>query len=561
MNVGTATTAISLVQSLARQAQRSAAAVFSQGAAPQSMSIGPQGITVTGFADYSNSLTHGLWQFDLTGALQPRLARLTEMTVSDEQRKAEAKAVSQAFDLINAGRLEDARRLMTSLLEKNRTNAAAVHALGYVELTAGNYAAAEQQFLRAHAMNATAGYDLDAENARTLKGSDAAVLARARQLARTADRRDDGIRLLIELTKRDTKSAAANIALADALFAKGQPGDALLQYSTAIGRATRDELVALDERLAALETKLAKSAFVRQLRGRVAQVEGRYADALDRFTEAAALSSTPTLYDGDLARAHVGIGRLALERGLTGEALQRFETARRLASSDPGVKSALGEAHVMRAEEYARYGADEAAAGEYAQVASLLIARTGDAALRERAAAGAYAVGRRLADARAAAGLEIDAELVAFQAAYDLNPKSAAYRRKLGDTRVALGDQYSADGKLKDAAFAYERAYLLNEHDAGYRQKLIAGFTAWGDQAATALVHDDAVVAYRKAYQADVWNPASKSKLAGALHARGLDLASRNKFKEAARDFADALALDPANASYQAQYDLYRAWL
>ncbi len=560
MQIGTATSSISLTQALT---QRASVVVQSLGGGngPSTLSVGPEGIPVTGFPDYSRSLTQGLWQYDLSTVIETGRNGLAELTISDEQRKAEEKAVASAFDLMNAGQIEEARDLMTSLLKKNNTNAAAVHALGYVELTAGNYAEAEQQFLRAHAMNSTIGYDLDADNARILSNDSAAALARARQLVRSADRRDDGIRVLIELSKRSEDSAEANIALGEALLLKGDTNDALLQFSGAIGRATATELNQLDDQLATLAERIPDSAFVQQLRGRIAIKEERFGDALSSFSKAASISPTPTLYDADLARAHIGLGRELLGRGRTGEALLRFEEARRLSSTSTDAKVAMAEGQLARAADLTRFGALNDAANEYDQVASLLLGRYGEQELRARAASGAYALGRRLADARVAGGLDIGSELVAFQAAHDLDPKNTTYAHRLADTRIALGDKYTADGKLRDAAYSYERAYELDKRDAGYKQKMIAGFTVWGDQVATALVYDDAVTAYRKAYEADIWNDTSKGKLAGALSTRGLDYASKGKYKEAAHDFSDALALRPGDAAIRANYDLYKAWL
>ena len=561
MQIGTSTSASATLAAQFTSATTSNLVSMSSTAGASMVSIGPQGIPITGFKDYTASLTQGLWQFDLSSVMEPKLAGLSEMTVSEKQQKEEAASVSRAFELMNTGQVDEARGLMKSLLAKNNTNSAAVHALGYAEMTAGNYDEAEQHFLRAHAMNATVGYDRDAENARILNGDKQVALSRARQLVQSADRRDDGIRILIELTKQKSGSATANIALGDAMIANGDVNDGLLQYSNAIANATADEKSTLAESLTLLTKRMPKSSFVRQIQGRIALDQERYADALAHFSDAASLSEQPTLYDKDIARAHVGLGRASLAEGRISEALERFEKARGLASGEADVKAALAEGRIARADEYVRFGVLSNAATEYSEAASLLIGRYGDAKLRERAAASAYAVGRRLADKRIAAGTDISDELVALQAAYDLNPKSTTYARKLADTRVALGDQLTADGNLREAALAYERAYSLDKYDAGYKQKMIAGFTAWGDLAASAFMHDDAIAAYRKAYDVDVWNSTSKNKLAGAYQARGLQHVTDGKYKEAAHDFADALALRPDDAELQAKYDLYKAFL
>lgn len=526
---------------------------------PEQVAIGNQGYTVTSFRDYTQQLTQGLWQFNLSGVLQPTRTGVEPMAVSEKQQKAEAAAVSAAFDLMNAGRLDEARQSMNDLLKKNPTNAAAIHALGYVEMTAGNYDKAQQLFRKANAFDPTVGYDKDAENARILGGDDASALTRAVQMTHSADQRDDGIRILIELTKRNNGSAAANIALGDAMIAGGQRNDGLLQYNTAIDRATPTELKKLSATIDRLLQKNSQSAFLRQMQGRIQVNQGDYEKGLSTLQTAAQISGSDAAYAHDIARARVGIGRAALADGRISEAISQFEQAKQLAPLDRDTKLALADGYLARAEFNAGAGALKDAAADYDRIATLL-GDSGSTELRQRAASGAFNVGRRLATARQASGGEIGDEVIAFQAAYNLDNDNTVYRDRLADTRVAIGDAQTAAGKLEDAANSYQRAYDLNHRSDTYKQKAIAGFTAWGDQLAQTYQYDDAVTAYRTAYRIDTTNTATKTKLASAYATRAADYVSQSKFKQAAQDYHEALLLFPDNATYQAGYDAYKAW-
>ena len=506
----------------------------------------------------TNATQQAAWQFELSAVYGK--ARSPTNSIPESQRKAEAKVVAQALALIEGGATEQARAMLGELLASNRTNAEAVHALGQADLAEGKYAEAERQFLRAHALNQSAGYDRDARNARVLQKPDADVLATARAWSRAPTQRDEGIRLLIELTRRNPKLAAANIALGDALLAKGDRSNGLLQYGVALPKAAGDDLDQLETRINQLAARQTGSLFLREMQGKIQLQRGRYAEAVLTLTRVAAESENPALTNRDLARAHLGLGREALSRGDVRDAIAKMEYAQTFDASSSELKLALGEALAARARNHALGGRSSDALADYARAAALLTA-PGGAAARARAAEGVHALGVRLQRARELSGGRVSSEVQAFQLAYDLDSSNATYRRRLADARVALGDQYTADGSLKEAAYAYERAYVLNKHDAGYRQKFIAGFTAWGDQAASAHLHDDAVAAYRRAYAADTWNAVVKGKLAESLYARGLEHVSNGKLKLAARDFADAVSLFPDNPTYQAQYELYRAHL
>lgn len=193
---------------------------------PAQVSINETTPSVAGFRDYTKLGRSGLWQFNLPEVLNPpATAAMPKTTVSPEQQKAEEVAIQRAFDYIDGGQPDAARQLMNDLLSHNKTNAAAVHALGYAELADGKYAEAEQLFLKAHAMEPGVGYDRDAQNARILQADDAAVLRQAQAMARAPTQREESIRILISLTQRSPENTAARVALAEAMLDEGDSGN------------------------------------------------------------------------------------------------------------------------------------------------------------------------------------------------------------------------------------------------------------------------------------------------------------------------------------------------
>ncbi len=526
---------------------------------PAQVSINASTPTVTGFRDYTALGTSGLWQFDLTTVLNPTATGAPEVARSPEQQKAEAEAVQQAFDYINEGQYDAARAMMNGVLSGNKTNAAAVHALGYADVCEGKYEAAEQKFLKAHALSPSVGYDNDARNARILQGDDRSVLSRARAMVASSGQRDEGIRVLITLTQRSPDNAAAHVLLGDALFQAGEAADGLLQYSAAIRTADNAVLGQVEARL----TQLAKAnpgvAFIQQLIGRAQLRQGQYDRAVQTLTRASQMAESPIGYHEALAEAHIGVGRQLLGRGDVSGALQKFEQARTLDPTGRATKLALGEGYLARAQQHAQRGRYSAAAADYASAASMLVGR-GDKELRQQAAAGAYATGRALERARLAAGDEIDGEALAFQAAYDLDPGNLTYKRKLADTRNAIGDELFSSGKFKEAAHAYARAHELFAHDRTYRDNTIQAFVAYGDDRLYNLSYADAIDAYRRAFRIDATNWDTKRKLADAYNARGLSYREEQQYKKAAADFKSALLLFPDNDTYLGNYNSVAPW-
>lgn len=515
--------------------------------------------TGTGVLGSVYAPTASTWQFDLTGALTSEIAGIPQQVRSEEQQAAEAQAVAAALNYIDLADYAQARNIAKQVLDENPTNPGAVEVLGLIALSEGDYDEATQHYLKAHALDPSAGYDQDATGARILKGSDDEVFSRANAMLRSPQQREEGIRLLVRLTDRSPDFTNARVAMADALLDSGDGNNGLMQYNSAIREAKPGELGMLHDRLADLVDAAPSGAFVRQLLGKVQIRMERFDEALQTLRTAVGLADDPIPYHRDLAKAHVGVGYERLARRDISGAMAAFEVAKEVSPTNPDVKAALAEGHVLRAEQHTQRRNYSAALADYRKAADLL-ETGGSPELRDRAAHSAYALGLKLKREREASGDEIDGEVLAFQVAYDLRSSNATYKRKLADARVALGDQHTAAGELKEAAHAYRRAHELYQYDATYKAKTIDAFVAWGDERLYNHNWDDAVDAYMQAFQVDQTNAVSKGKLAEAYNARGLDHLDWERWKDAALDFKNALLLFPDNPTYQDNYDQVKAY-
>lgn len=516
------------------------------------LSLGSSGSESSGGVYGPGSATG--WTFDLAAVLTPTTTGLTEQYRSEEQIAQEEEAIALAFDYINGEQYDDAREVMNLLLKENPTNAAAVHALGYADLSEGKYEEAEQLFLKAHALNSTVGYDNDAANARILMGSDDEVLARASAMLKSSQHREEGIRLLMTLTERNAEHTLGRVALAEALLDAGEGENGLMQYNSAIQSADESELRLIEGNIESLVESAPNSAFVRQLLGKVLLKQERYEEALQTLTTAANLAEDPTPYQRDVASAQVGVGRERLKRGdLTG-AMSAFTLAKELSPTNPDVKAALAEGYLARAEVYTQRGKYSAALDDYQQ-ASVLLSGPSNRALRESASQRAYMLGRRLENRRIAAGAEIDSEVRAFQIAYDLDEDNHTYKRKLAETRNAIGDQAMAAGDYETAAASYRKAHDLYQYDETYKANTIAGYLAWGNERYDTHNWDDAITAFTELRKLDPEHAEAKTKLAESYNQRGLDHLYWERYRQAVSDFKNAMHLFPDNATYQANYD------
>jgi tetratricopeptide (TPR) repeat protein len=513
--------------------------------AATNVSIG--GYPVTGFSDLTASTG---WQYDLSAVLgtQQSASGVPQQYRSEEQQELEASAIENALEALNAGDHDFARAAANAVLKENPTNAAAVHVLGSVALAEQDYEAAEQLFRKAHAISPTVGYDNDANNARLLQEDDSEVLRQALTMTRTPLRREEGIRVLMSLTDRSPDNNEARIALGDALLESGDGNNGLMQYSTAIRDADSAQLNQLEDRLAELHDEAPESTFVMHLLGKIELKRGNYDEAIQIIQRAADQAEDATPYYYDLAKAYVGVAHERMDRGDLAGGMQSLAKAKELSPDRSDVKAALAEGHVLKAEQLAQLGDLDGALQEYSTAAGLLEVTAGTKDLRERAASSVYSLGRKLERERVDSGGEIDGEVLAYQTAYDLNSDNATYKRKLADTRVALGDQETAAGNLEQAAYAYRRAHELYENDPDYKEMTRQAFIAWGDERMASMNFGDAIDAYMEAFDLDQTDQAVKANLGEAYYQRGLDHLYWERDKDAMEDFKNALTLFPDNA-------------
>ncbi len=491
--------------------------------------------------------------FDASSLLQSQ-SGIPATVKTDKQIEQEEAAVQKALDHLSAGEHDPARSILNELLKKDPMNAMAVHALGAIEMDVQDYEKAEKLFLKAHYLDADRGADSDARNARLLRNDDDSVFSKARQMVSSADTRADGIRLLVNLTDRAPTHTEAQVLLGESLLKEADVVNGLQHFNRALVTADASQALRIENRLNELVRMAPEQAYLHHLLGKAQLKQGKYEEAVTTLAHATELADGEDFYGADRARALVGLGRQMLSRNNVAGAIRRFEEAEVQNRLDADVKVALAEGYATRARYKYRLGSQEAAIQDFS-LAARKLGSYGSESLRRQLGLSAYVAGLSVSARRQAAGEEIDTEVVAFQVAYDMNPDNATYKRKLADTRSAMGDQFMADQKYADAAAAYNRAYELYKNDATYKQNTIHAYRLLGDKEMGDRQFDKAIAAYRKAYLIDTSDTVSKEGLAAAYNARGLRYMEDKKWGLAAADFREALALFPQNTTYQDNYD------
>jgi tetratricopeptide (TPR) repeat protein len=476
--------------------------------------------------------------------------------ISQKQRKAEQETIKQATALRLNSRYDDARRLLEALLAKNPSNGLAVHGLGAIELDLGNYEKAEQYFHKAHHLAPEHGFDRDAANAEILQHDDAYVLEQARRLTERGETRDDATRLLVALTRRSPSNAVARTLLAENLIRSGDAARGLAEYQLAISSADRGQLEQIESKLASLVEVAPRAAYLRNLLGQTELKLGKPEQAAETLALATRLSDNDPLYQADEALAHVALGREALDRNDLLAAMSAFKTAQSLDPRGDEVKLGLAEGYMARGLWRMRIGDPGRAIDELSSAKSVL-GTIENADLRGRIAEAFYRAGCILEQRRLSSGDKVGDEIVAFQAAYDLDPENLTYRNKLAETHSLIGDEFLAEGNHRDAAYAYQAAYEVNSNEETYKGNAISAFLAWGDERSAAYDHHQAITAYQAAYDLDESNETAKFSLAEAFNTRGLFYRSLGAdfYEQARNDFLAALNLYPDNEDYQDNYD------
>lgn len=510
--------------------------------------------TLLSLGQGTSTSTVGDYSFLASAALQLQSSTTTQ--VSSTQQAAEQEINKQAAALRINGSYDEARRLLEGLLRKNPTNAVAVHGLGAIELDLGNYEAAEQYFQKAHYLDPEYGYDSDVANAQILQHDDDYVLEQAEQLSQRSDTRDRATRLLVVLTGRSPSNAVARSLLAENLIRDGDGTQGLAQYQLAVSSADRTQLQQIQARLTSLVEVAPTAAYLHNLLGQTQLRLGEHEQAAETLARATQLSDNDPLYQADEALAHVALGRDAIARGDLTTAMSAFRIAYELDPVGEEVKVGLAKGYIARGQWLARMGNASGAIDEFNSAQGQLGSIENEE-LRAELASAFYRAGRTLEGRRLNSGEKVGDEIVAFQAAYDLDSDNSTYRNKLAETRNTIGDEYLAEGDLRNAAYSYQSAYQANSNNNTYKQNAISAFLAWGDERSAAHDHLSAITAYQAAYDLDKSNETSKSSLAEAFNTRGLFYKSLGEdfYDMAADDFLEALDLYPDNQEYQDNYD------
>ncbi len=530
-----------------------------------SSSFGPAGILLLGGSGSSNDDTYSqlasqgfLAQLALSGMTMGQ-ANANLSRPSQQLTEQERKALEVAFKFIEDGSLGKARGVLDDIVQKNRNNGAAVHALGLIELTEGNHQEAEKLYRRADFLAPDRGYGDDADDARILSRDDDFVFEQASQLVRHGTTLGRGISLLLRLADRRPQDAETKILLAESLLAKKDILNAQSYFAQAIGISNQDELRRIENTAEELVEALPNAPQFRRLLGRVQVGLGKFDEALATLEVAAQLSGSDVFTRSAKALAFVGIGRKLLEQGDASRAVTNFKRAKDLDPASMEVREGLAEGYLAKAENARRFGDLRGAITNYSAAARTL-GGAGSESLRKVIAGGAFDVGLRMERQSIAAGRDLDEEALAFQAAYDLDRDNTAYKRKLAETRETLGDQFLAEEKYESAIGAYQRAYDLYSNNETYKSALIDTYGLRGDELLAQRQFDRAIETYLRGYRVDVSNDAIKSKLAEGYNTRGLDYMDKEQPIQAVVDFKEALHLYPDNSEYQANYDSVAAY-
>ncbi len=509
------------------------------------------------------SLSGDTSSFDETYSQLASLALLTPANTaaapSQQMSEAEEKALDEAFTMIEDGLFDEAEIALKSILQKNKSNAFAIHATGIIEQARGDYEEAEKLFRRADFLASGRGYGDDADNARLLSEDDDTVIEEAAALIDNPSTRERGINVLLHVAERSPNRADAKIELGEGLIAKGDLLVGMNYLTKAISIGDEDEIRRVKAQAEELVKLLPTAPQVHRLLGRAQVHLGQYKEALATLEVATQLSGSDLYHKSELAMAHIGIGREMLAQGDDTRALAKFKEARTLDPMNSDVGVALAEGYLAKAEKLMRLGDTSKAIQTYFD-ASNAVGSKGPDHLKRRIASGAYSAGVRMEAKHTAANEDIDDEALAFQAAYNLDKDNAAYKRKLAETRSTIGDQFIAEGEYVQAIGAYKRAHELYTNNTTYKSNLVNAYNLRGDELMAELNFDEAIKAYRDGYQVDTFDQTIKLNLAEAYNTRGLDYLTKEKHLKAVADFKEALALFPDNADYQANYDSVSAY-
>lgn len=521
-----------------------------------SSSFGPDFILSLG----GSSDTSGIYSaVDLSGIINSQASAGFNAT-AQMLTAAEIDALDEAYDLIEANDIDGAEEIFNGLLAKKKTNAAAIHGTGMVAVLRQDYAAAEKLFQRADFLAPTRGYSDDATIADILQRSDDEVFEQASQMVYNPNTRDVGRRLLLHIVDKQPNNAKARILLGETLLRDNDIINGANQLLASVSSADQEQLLHLLGTAKELTGRLPTVSTFQRLLGGVQVRLGKFDDALETFARIEQILGTDTLHKADKADAYVGVGKRYLQQGDISRAISTLKEAKSLDPLNKNVSETLAEAYLAQADQATRWGSTKKAIQSY-KLAADALGSNGSDSLKRRIAVSSFTAGIRMERESVRLGRKLNDEVLAYQAAYDLDPSNLTYKRKLAETRVTIGDQYAADEDYAEAIASYKRATKLYPANQDYEDKLLGAYVSHGDKLLAEKKYDEAIEAYRSAYLLDTSNQSTKTKLAEGYNTRGLDYKTKEKFAKAAADFKEALHLFPDNTTYQDNYDSVKSYL
>jgi tetratricopeptide (TPR) repeat protein len=456
----------------------------------------------------SSSSTFGP-AFILAGMLAGQSSSVSTDTADSTPSPAEQRrsaALQAAADQLNAGDLRGGRATAEALLKQNAQDVSALALVARSHVLEGNYAQAENFYLRAAAVAPdNTRIQSDLSNTRILQKSDAEAVAVARRKVAASGTRQEGLRLLADLSARSPRNVEIQLALADGFNAAREPLQALEALGQAEAVGGRTDMGGVIERAEAFVEQYPNIGAGHNLLGCALQKAGRIDEALRELETAHRIAPQNSGYGRDLAAAYVIEANTALESGDLTSADANLQRARDITPSAQGYSAA--NAHLSAA-----LGERDLSAGRF----TLAV--------------------QHLTEAQSQALEDPD------------------FQQQLARAFVRVAAHYEQEGDKNTARTNYLAAYELDPTSATARDHGAALSHEKGlelrDQGnyATAITH------LEKASQLRGDNVTYRHDLAGVYDLNGVTLQALGKLDEAIRNFERGVRLDPSNTDLRSHY-------
>ena len=435
----------------------------------------------------------------LYSALGQMLAPDVRPTSADNQRN---EILNGAATKLRLGDFAGARSDAESLLQRRADDVSALRLVGQTHLAEHNYQEAERILIKASVLAPNdARIRTELLEARTMQGSDEAVLAKARRKLSDPNERINGLRMMLRLADRSPRNTEVHLALADGFSAAGKPLQVIGALQEAVKSADKDQIDGVIARARAVVVEHPGAGIAHNLLGRALQKAGRFDAALSEFQAANNAVPYDLGYLSDLSGGYVARANQRIAGGELVSAKSDLHAAQRI---DPGTR---GLSHAFAS----------LAAGEAEQDLSR----------------GRYT-----------------SALTKLSTASAKRSGDPAFSRRLSSLYLRVGGHFESKGTDSAAFRAYAQAFQLDPVSQAARRKVGELGHKVGLAELNAKDYDDAIRYLDQAYQADRSNSTYKSDLARAYDLRGQRFQTLGKLSDAVADFKKAHALEPTNATY-----------